>query len=149
MMADALYIAGCLLLISTMPLLVRHWITRAAEQLTGDDEFTGQPFSEEDYSLNLAGSQNWEIRNAIRRAVTLVHEGRTTEAIGLLEKVKEAVPDQRVRTALDQEIVRLRGPAPEPAVPLPERRVEAPPVRSGDPGGDADEWPYPTTADTT
>jgi hypothetical protein len=142
-MAEALSTAGGLLLVVATILAGRRWLRNTLEQIAGETEVEGQPFSEADYSLNLAASQSWEIRNAIRRAVTLVQKGLTAEAITLLEKVKEVVPDQRVRTALDREIARLRGPAP--VTPVPELRPTAPPGLSGDPGGDADEWPYGAT----
>jgi hypothetical protein len=145
-MPAALSLAGGFLVVCFLWWAARRAVWSAVHHVVGATEVTGQPFSEEDYGLNLVESQSWEIRNAIRRAGTLAQKGRTAEAVAVLEKVKAAVPDERVRTALDREIARLRGP--EPSAPVPEQSPPAPSGRSGGTGGTGDEWPYPTSYDT-
>ena len=87
---------------------------RAVESMRGDDRVTGKPFSEAEYAENHAGSRDWGLQQAMRRAAVLAKKGRTAEAVAILAKVRGAVTDPGAREVLDQEIRRLGGAPPQP-----------------------------------
>jgi len=91
-----------------------RWRLRAIER--GEETVEVIPFCEVKYAENKAGSLDWELQQALRRAATLEKKGKTAEAVAILTAVRDKVSDPNARAVLDQEIARLSGVQP-PAEP--------------------------------
>src|SRR5689334_2200718 len=103
---------GGVLFILGLRYLLMMPLRRARAAARGEDAVDATPFCEEQYAENHAGSRDWELQQAMRRAGTLAKKGKTAEAVAVLTGVRAAVTDSRVREVLDAEIRRLGGTPP-------------------------------------
>jgi len=85
---------------------------RVATTTPGDDEVEYHPFSEAEYVANKAGSRDWGLQQALRRAATLAKQGKAAEAVAILMSVRGPVRAPGARAVLDAEIRRLGGTPP-------------------------------------
>jgi hypothetical protein len=80
------------------------WKTAAGE---GEEERVG-PFSERKLAANTAAGASWDYQQALRKAQSLMREGKDAEAIKLLEQLLARSPDEQERAKIRQVIENLK-----------------------------------------